>query len=128
MSNCFNCAKADVCQFINEHSDPMCRSYMNEHKIIDVPCKIGDEVWAIYKKTHCKKAKVTQMFFVGESMQLCIVAGYTARGLWGQTIFPDENACKESIRWMNENNVETCVCCGEIIPEGRQICPKCENK
>ena len=20
-----------------------------------------------------------------------------------------------------------CVCCGEIIPEGRQICPKCEN-
>lgn len=20
----------------------------------------------------------------------------------------------------------TCVCCGETIPEGRQICPKCE--
>lgn len=25
---------------------------------------------------------------------------------------------------MNEN---TCVCCGEPIPEGRQICPKCEK-
>lgn len=25
---------------------------------------------------------------------------------------------------MNEN---TCVCCGEPIPEGRQVCPKCEN-
>ena len=20
-----------------------------------------------------------------------------------------------------------CVCCGEIIPEGRLVCPKCEN-
>lgn len=25
---------------------------------------------------------------------------------------------------MNEN---TCVCCGDQIPEGRQICPKCEK-
>jgi hypothetical protein len=22
---------------------------------------------------------------------------------------------------------ERCVCCGAIIPEGRQVCPKCEN-
>ena len=21
-----------------------------------------------------------------------------------------------------------CVCCGEIIPEGRMICPNCEKK
>ena len=21
-----------------------------------------------------------------------------------------------------------CVCCGEIIPEGRQVCPNCESK
>ena len=21
-----------------------------------------------------------------------------------------------------------CVCCGEIIPEGRMVCPKCEAK
>lgn len=24
--------------------------------------------------------------------------------------------------------MNTCVCCGDIIPEGRQVCPKCENK
>lgn len=24
--------------------------------------------------------------------------------------------------------INTCICCGEIIPEGRQVCPKCENK
>ena len=23
---------------------------------------------------------------------------------------------------------DRCVCCGEIIPEGRQICPHCEMK
>lgn len=23
-------------------------------------------------------------------------------------------------------NVESCVCCGEITPEGRQVCPTCE--
>lgn len=23
---------------------------------------------------------------------------------------------------------ERCVCCGEIIPEGRQVCPSCEQK
>lgn len=25
-------------------------------------------------------------------------------------------------------NVDRCVCCGEIVPEGRQICPQCERK
>ena len=24
--------------------------------------------------------------------------------------------------------VDRCVCCGEIVPEGRQICLDCENK
>lgn len=28
----------------------------------------------------------------------------------------------------NANAVDnTCVCCGEIIPEGRQVCPRCEK-
>ena len=22
--------------------------------------------------------------------------------------------------------MDTCVCCGEIIPEGRMVCPECE--
>lgn len=24
--------------------------------------------------------------------------------------------------------VDRCICCGEVIPEGRQVCPKCEGK
>ena len=23
---------------------------------------------------------------------------------------------------------DKCVCCGEVIPEGRQVCPQCETK
>lgn len=26
------------------------------------------------------------------------------------------------------NSAESCVCCGRIIPEGRQVCPNCERK
>ena len=28
----------------------------------------------------------------------------------------------------NDPNVNRCVCCGEIIPEGVQTCPSCEQK
>ena len=24
--------------------------------------------------------------------------------------------------------VETCVCCGAVVPEGRQVCPSCEKE
>ena len=34
-------------------------------------------------------------------------------------------ACGQKLDWNASNN--TCVCCGEIIPEGRQVCPKCER-
>lgn len=23
--------------------------------------------------------------------------------------------------------IDTCICCGDIIPEGRQVCPNCEK-
>ena len=25
-------------------------------------------------------------------------------------------------------DADRCVCCGEIVPEGRQVCPQCERK
>ena len=25
------------------------------------------------------------------------------------------------------DNENTCVCCGDAIPEGRQLCPRCES-
>lgn len=41
----------------------------------EIPCKIGDDVFAIqnFKGTkHIMKGKVSEMFFVGEEMDLCI--------------------------------------------------------
>ena len=35
---------------------------------------------------------------------------------------------KSSDRRRAHQNVNRCVCCGEIIPEGRQVCPTCEDK
>lgn len=29
---------------------------------------------------------------------------------------------------MTQENAEHCVCCGAIVPEGRQVCPKCLNE
>ena len=26
-----------------------------------------------------------------------------------------------------DRNVDRCVCCGEIVPEGRHVCPQCEK-
>ena len=26
------------------------------------------------------------------------------------------------------DNADRCVCCGDVIPEGRQVCPKCEGR
>lgn len=28
----------------------------------------------------------------------------------------------------SETKADTCVCCGEIIPEGRQVCHRCERR
>lgn len=33
-----------------------------------------------------------------------------------------------SRRMDNDTSSERCVCCGEIIPEGRQVCSSCEEK
>lgn len=29
--------------------------------------------------------------------------------------------------YLSMSNADKCVCCGEIVPEGRQVCPACEN-
>ena len=30
--------------------------------------------------------------------------------------------------WEYDHNVDRCVCCGAIIPEGRQVCPICDKE
>ena len=35
---------------------------------------------------------------------------------------------KATRKMPEQQNVETCVTCGDIIPEGRLVCPTCEEK
>lgn len=68
------------------------------HKL---PCKIGDELWAIrsYKgKKVPIKGKVSEMYYVDESMRLCIVVKCVARGEWGKTVFPTYEAAAEYLK------------------------------
>ena len=56
-----------------------------------LPCKVGDEVWAIRQYRHIKipvKGKVSEMYYIDESMTLCIVVKGVCRGEWGKTVFP----------------------------------------
>ena len=63
---------------------------------VDIPCRIGDSVWAIRNYSGQKKiiqGKVSEMYFVDESMRLVISVKHVSRGLWGKTIFGSyENA------------------------------------
>lgn len=34
----------------------------------------------------------------------------------------------EMVNIIENSKAEHCICCGEVIPEGRMICPTCESK
>lgn len=55
-----------------------------------LPCRIGDTAWAIRNYGGTKKimsGKVSEMYYVGEEMKLCIVVKNIARGTWGKDVF-----------------------------------------
>ena len=53
----------------------------------NLPCKIGDTVYFV-RNNSIRFGKVSQMFYVGEEMRLCIVVYKLGRGTWGKEIFP----------------------------------------
>ncbi len=56
---------------------------------VELPCKIGDYVWAIRNfngHKHPQRGVVSDMYFTRD-MQLNIVVKYVARGKWGETVF-----------------------------------------
>ena len=62
--------------------------------LIDIPCKIGDEVYAIRNfrgENRIKKGICTQIFFMSYpgfyEMKLVIVVGNLCRGCWGEKVF-----------------------------------------
>lgn len=68
-----------------------------------IPCKIGDTVYVIRNHHGTKKihsGTVSQMFYVGEEMRLCIVVYKVGRGSWGKEIFP---SYEEAERYLKGN-------------------------
>ena len=75
-------------------TDPVCATCMwlvdaPTIDAVELPCKIGDFVWAIrsYKGIkHPQRGVVGEMFFTN-NMKLMIVVKHVARGMWGEKIF-----------------------------------------
>ena len=69
-------------------------------------------------------AKITSfilgMFFGGGVGMITSAFLFAAHEETVRNGHPEQHKCPES----NDNR---CVCCGNVIPEGRQICPKCEK-
>jgi hypothetical protein len=66
-----------------------------------IPCKIGDTVYAIRNYHSVKKGmcgKVSEMYYVGKEMQLCIVVKNIARGQWGKEVFPTYEEAMEKLK------------------------------
>ena len=67
---------------------------------VEIPCKIGDEVWGIKKFTHGVKAckgTVYQMYIV-DDMKLSIVVKGACCGEWGKNIFATKEEAEAKIR------------------------------
>lgn len=72
-----------------------------------LPCKVGDEVWAIrsYKNTKFPvKGKVSEMYYIDESMKLCIVVKGVTRGEWGKAVFPTYEAAEDYLNKRSARN------------------------
>lgn len=67
--------------------------------VIPIHCKVGDEVWTIRSYSNSnkaiKKGKVSEMYYIDESMRLCIVVKGIARGEWGKVVFPSYESAQE---------------------------------
>ena len=75
--------------------------------LINIPCKVGDEVWAIRTYgggvKHALKGKVSEMYYIDESMRLCIVVKGISRGEWGKVVFATQKDAERVIRNENQN-------------------------
>ena len=72
---------------------------------VEVPCKIGDFVWAIRSfkgKKHPQRGIVSDMFFT-KDMKLMIVVKYVARGEWGKTVFATDKEAYAAIAERKDN-------------------------
>lgn len=74
---------------------------INRQKAELPPCKIGDTAYAIKTNYHSKRVhsgKVSEMYYVGEEMKLCIVVKSVGRGQWGKDVFGTYEEAERSLQ------------------------------
>lgn len=83
----------DACQYDMGYVDACDQiddwMYANAVDAVEIPCKIGDRVWAIRNyggHKHPQDGIVHEMYFT-EGMRLIIHVKHIARGEWGKEIF-----------------------------------------
>ena len=66
-----------------------------------------------------------------ETLTAAVIAILIALFIFGLWVFcklgSDLSREEEARLWANRNE-NTCVCCGEVIPEGTQVCHKCNRE
>ena len=66
---------------------------------MNLPCKVGDEVWAIRsysnKTKAIKRGTVSEIYCIDESMRFCIVVKGISRGQWLKAVFPTYESAQE---------------------------------
>ena len=79
---------------------------------VEVPCKIGDFVWAIRNfkgRKHPQRGVVSEMYFSND-MKLHIVVKYVARGEWGKTVFATDKEAYVAIGERIDNESKRIDC------------------
>ena len=77
--------------------------------------------WHCFTACLCEKCKV---LYEADREHICRKKNsYPVKETKGKTIKVKQWEYKEE-----SGNNNRCVSCGEIIPEGRQVCPHCETK
>ena len=86
-------------------ADKKCRMFKDRSRFVELPCKIGDTVWAIrsfHGKKHPQQGIVSDMYFLS-NMELQIVVKYVARGEWGKTVFATCEAAEKALAERSRN-------------------------
>lgn len=104
---CKDCLHYEVCEFLeketgipNDINDIDCQFFKDKSRFVELPCKIGDVVWAI-RYFHCRlipqEGTVSEMFFTKE-MKLLIRVKYVGCGHWGEKIFATREEAEAAIK------------------------------
>jgi RNA polymerase subunit RPABC4/transcription elongation factor Spt4 len=101
------------------------RADIEAGRLVRVPCKRGDTVWAVrsYRDfKHPQQGVVSEMYF-NPDMKLHVIVKHVARGELGKTVFLTHDEAEQAARAATAPISDPCLLCGT-----QQLCDGCEAK